>query len=60
MIGPESEQRRDGEDCCRRHDGGRETHTLSRPLKMMAAERETTIAAIIHEWIQEYLEKEGE
>lgn len=28
-------------------------------LKMMAAERETTIAAIIHEWIQEHLE-EGE
>ena len=25
-------------------------------LKMMAAERETTIAAIIHEWIQERLE----
>lgn len=24
-------------------------------LKMMAAERETTIAAIIHEWIQEHL-----
>ena len=26
-------------------------------LKMMAAERETTIAAIIHEWIQENLEE---
>lgn len=25
-------------------------------LKMMAAESETTIAAIIHEWIQEHLE----
>lgn len=25
-------------------------------LKMMAAERETTIAAIIHEWIHERLE----
>lgn len=24
-------------------------------LKMMAAERETTIAAIIHEWVQEHL-----
>lgn len=24
-------------------------------LKMMAAERETTIAAIIHEWIQDHL-----
>lgn len=34
--------------------------TLSPSLKMMAAERETTIAAIIHEWIQEHLEKEGE
>lgn len=34
--------------------------TLSLLLKMMATERETTIAAIIHEWIQEHLEKEGE
>lgn len=34
--------------------------TLSPSLKMMAAERETTIAAIIHKWIQEHLEKEGE
>lgn len=34
--------------------------TLSPSLKMMAAEHETTIAAIIHEWIQEHLEKEGE
>ena len=25
-------------------------------LKMMAAERETTIAAIIHEWVQEHKE----
>ncbi len=25
-------------------------------LKMMAAERETTIAAIIHEWVQEHRE----
>lgn len=25
-------------------------------LKMIAAERETTIAAIIHEWVQEHLE----
>lgn len=33
---------------------------LSPSLKTMAAERETTIAAIIHEWIQEHLEKEGE
>ena len=27
-------------------------------LKMMAAERETTIAAIIHEWIQEHVRKD--
>lgn len=26
-------------------------------LKMMAAERETTIAAIIHEWVQGHLEE---
>lgn len=26
-------------------------------LKMMAAERETTIAAIIHEWVQEHFEE---
>lgn len=26
-------------------------------LKMMATERETTIAAIIHEWVQEHLEE---
>ena len=26
-------------------------------LKMMAAERETTIVTIIHEWIQEHLEE---
>lgn len=26
-------------------------------LKMMAAERETTIAAIIHEWVREHLEE---
>ena len=26
-------------------------------LKIMAAERETTIAAIIHEWVQEHLEE---
>ena len=29
-------------------------------LKMMAAERETTIAGIIHEWIQEHLEEVSE
>ena len=26
-------------------------------LKMIAAERDTTIAAIIHEWVQEHLEE---
>ena len=26
-------------------------------LKLMAAERDTTIAAIIHEWVQEHLEE---
>lgn len=29
-------------------------------LKMMAAERETTIAAIIHGWVQEHLEEVDE
>ena len=29
-------------------------------LKMMAAERGTTIAAIIHEWVQEHLEEVAE
>ena len=29
-------------------------------LKMMALERETTIAAIIHEWIQDHLEEVSE
>jgi len=29
-------------------------------LKMMAAERGTTIAAIIHEWVQEHLEEVDE
>ena len=29
-------------------------------LKLMAAERETTIAANIHEWIQEHLEEVSE
>ena len=27
-------------------------------LKMMAAERDTTIAAIIHEWVQEHTRKD--
>lgn len=26
-------------------------------LKMMAAERETTIAAIIHEWVAEHMQE---
>lgn len=29
-------------------------------LKMMAAERETTIAAIIHEWVQEHMQEVNE
>ena len=29
-------------------------------LKMMAAERETTIAAIIHEWVQEHIKEVDE
>lgn len=29
-------------------------------LKMMAAERETTIAAIIHEWVQEHMQEVDE
>lgn len=29
-------------------------------LKMMALERETTIAAIIHEWVQEHIEEVSE
>lgn len=29
-------------------------------LKMMAAERETTIAAIIHEWVQEHQKEMAE
>lgn len=28
-------------------------------LKMIALQRETTIAAIIHEWIQQHLEEAG-
>ena len=34
------------------------THAVSdkKALKMMAAEREMTIAAIIHEWMQEHLD----
>lgn len=32
----------------------------NKALKMVAAERETTIATIIHEWIQERLEEASE
>ena len=35
------------------------TASDKKALKIMAAERETTIAAIIHEWIQEHLEEVG-
>ncbi len=33
------------------------TASDKKALKMMAAERDTTIAAIIHDWIQEHLEE---
>lgn len=33
------------------------TASDKKTLKMMAAERDTTIAAIIHDWIQEHLEE---
>ncbi len=36
------------------------TASDKKALKMMAAEKETTIAAIIHEWVQEHLEEESE
>ena len=34
------------------------TASDKKALKMMAAERETTIAAIIHEWVQEHARKD--
>ena len=46
-------------------EGKRTTLSLSltvsdkKALKMMAAEKETTIAAIIHEWIAEHMENAG-
>lgn len=46
-----------------RADEERTTLSLSltvsdkKALKLMAAERETTIAAIIHEWVREHLEE---
>lgn len=36
------------------------TASDKKALKMMAAERETTIAAIIHEWVQEHIEEVSE
>ena len=36
------------------------TVSYKKTLKMMAAERETTIAAIIHEWIQEHIKEVDE
>ena len=47
------------------HDEKRTTLSLSltvsdkKALKMMAAERETTVAAIVHEWIAEHFEEMG-
>ena len=47
-------------------DEKRTTLSLSRTvsdkkaLKMMAAERETTIAAIIHEWVAEHMQEVSE
>lgn len=35
------------------------TASDKKALKRMALDRETTIAAIIHEWIQEHLEEVG-
>lgn len=49
-------------DAASAEDEKRTTLSLSltvsdkKALKMMAAERETTIAAIIHEWVQEHKE----
>ena len=34
------------------------TASDKKALKMMAAEKETTIAAIIHEWVQEHARKD--
>ena len=36
------------------------TASDKKALKMMAAERDTTIAAIIHEWVQEHIEEVDE
>ena len=43
-------------------DEKRTTLTVSdkKELKMMAAERETTIAAIIHEWVAEHMQEMDE
>ena len=51
-------------DAAPAEDEKRTTPSLSltvsdkKALKMMAAERETTIAAIIHEWVQEHIQKD--
>ena len=53
-------------DAASAEDEKRTTLSLSltvsdkKALKMMAAERETTIAAIIHEWVAEHLEEVSE
>lgn len=64
-VDREGEQRKRGQggsaDITSADDEKRTTLSLSltvsdkKVLKMMAAERETTIAAIIHEWIAEHL-----
>ena len=53
-------------DAASAEDEKRTTLSLSltvsdkKALKMMAAERETTIAAIIHEWVAEHIEEGNE
>ena len=65
---PEADQRKiekqSAADAAPAEDEKRTTLSLSltvsdkKALKMMAAERETTIAAIIHEWVQEHIQKD--
>jgi len=67
-VGRESEQRKTKKAVVADTAAEEKRTTLSlsltvsdkKALKMMAAERETTIAAIIHEWIQEHLDEEDE
>ena len=53
-------------DAASAEDEKRTTLSLSltvsdkKALKMMAAERETTIAAIIHEWVAEHMQEVNE